>query len=167
MDQFDSLATPMLSTALPKDFVPIDNDITPFIVDGRISEPTGPDFLSASITYDDLANSTSKIPLLNDDCLPLWALQGSRPESTPILNTRLWQNQLYVKRITRIEKFKELHRDIFPELSQKQMAFVYFNYYTKNSTPHDTSTEFKLWDAPEKIKDLVQRRIAQTILADH
>lgn len=170
MDQFDSLATPMLSTSLPEDFVPIDNDTTPFIVNGRISEPTGLDFLSASITYDDLANSKGPIPILNilnDDCLPLWALQGSRPESTPVLNTRLWKNQLYVKRVTRMDKFKQLHRDVFPELSQKQMVFVYFNYFTTKSTHYDETSEFEKWDASDKIKEIVQTRLAQQILSDH
>ena len=159
MSQFDSLATPMLSTSVSENFIPIDNDATPYIVNGRISETTGPDFLSASTTYDNLPSviSAPTVPQL-----PI-----NRSESTPILNTRLWENQLYAKRVIRIEKFKQLHRDVFPELTQKQMIFVYFNYYTTKTTNHDTTTEFKNWNAPDNIKDIVQTRIAQQILSDH
>ena len=158
MAQFDSLATPMLSTSLPENFIPIDNDATPFIVNGRISE-TGPDFLSASTTYEDLP-SVIAAPAATE--LPI-----NRSESTPILNTRLWENRLYAKRVTRIDKFKDLHRDVFPELTQNQMIFVYFNYFTKQSTHYDVSAEFEKWDAPDRIKDIVQTRLAQQILADH
>ena len=159
MAQFDSLATPMLSTSVPENFIPIDNDATPYIVNGRISETTGPDFLSASTTYDDLP-SVIAAPAAAE-------LPANRPESTLILNTRLWENQLYVKRVTRIDKFKQLHRDVFPELSQKQMVFVYFNYFTTKSTHYDTTAEFKKWDAPDRIKEIVQTRMAQQILSDH
>jgi hypothetical protein len=158
MAQFDSLATPMLSTSLPENFIPIDADATPFIVNGRISE-TGPDFLSASTTYEDLP-SVIAAPAATE--LPI-----NRSESTPILNTRLWKNQLYAKRVTRIDKFKDLHRDVFPELTQNQMIFVYFNYFTTQSTHYDISAEFEKWDAPDNIKEIVQTRLAQQILADH
>ena len=159
MAQFDALATPMLSTSLPENFIPIDNDATPLIVNGRISETTGPDFLSASTTYDDLPSVISASPVPE---LPI-----NRSESTPILNTRLWENRLYAKRVTRIDKFKDLHRDVFPELTQNQMIFVYFNYFTKQSTHYDVSAEFEKWDAPDDIKEIVQTRLAQQILADH
>ena len=154
MAQFHSLATPMPSTSLPENFVPLDTDTTPFIVDGRISEPTGPDFLNASTTYDDLPSviSASPAPELN---------------LHPILNTHLWKNQLYAKRVTRMDKFKQLHRDVFPELSQKQMVFVYFNYFTTKSTHYDVTSEFEKWDASDKIKEIVQTRLAQQILSDH
>jgi hypothetical protein len=158
MAQFDSLATPMLSTSLPENFIPIDADATPFIVNGRISE-TGPDFLSASTTYEDLP-SVIAAPAATE--LPI-----NRSESTPILNTRLWKNQLYAKRVTRIDKFKDLHRDVFPELTQNQMIFVYFNYFTTQSTHYDISAEFEKWDAPDNIKEIVQTRLAQQILSDH
>jgi hypothetical protein len=158
MAQFDSLATPMLSTSLPENFIPIDNDATPFIVNGRISETTGPDFLSASTTYDDLPSVISAPTVPQLPANPL--------EITPILNTRLWENRLYAKRVIRIEKFKQLHRDVFPELTQKQMIFVYFNYFTTKTT-HDTPAEFKKWDAPDNIKEIVQTRLAHQILSDH
>ena len=156
---WDSLATPMLSSSLPENFIPIDADATPFIVNGRISETKGPDFLSASTTYDDLPSVISA-PIVPE--LPI-----NRSESTPILNTRLWKNQLYAKRVTRMDKFKQLHRDVFPELSQTQMIFVYFNYFTTQTTHYDVTAEFEKWDAPDKIKEIVQTRIAQQILSDH
>ena len=159
MAHFDSLATPMLSTSLPENFIPIDTDATPFIVNGRISETTGPDFLSASTTYDDLP-SVIAAPAATE--LPI-----NRSESTPILNTRLWKNRLYAKRVIRIEKFKQLHRDVFPELTQNQMIFVYFNYFTKQSTHYDISAEFEKWDASDRIKEIVQTRLVHQILSDH
>ena len=152
----DTMATPMIS-ATNSEFIPIDTDATPFIVNGRISE-TGPDFLSASTTYEELPSVISAPPVPE---LPI-----NRSESTPILNTRLWENRLYAKRVTRIDKFKQLHRDVFPELTQKQMIFVYFNYFTTQST-HNTTAEFKKWDAPKNIKNIVQTRMAQQILSDH
>lgn len=159
MAQFHSLATPMPSTSLPENFIPIDADATPFIVNGRISETTGPDFLSASTTYDDLPSVISAPTVPQLPANPL--------EITPILNTRLWENRLYAKRVIGIEKFKQLHRDVFPELTQKQMIFVYFNYFTTKSTHYDVTTEFEKWDAPDNIKEIVQTRLAQQILSDH
>ena len=159
MAYFDALETPMLSTSLPENFIPIDTDATPYIVNGRISETTGPDFLSTSITYDDLPSVIS-VPVASE-------LPSNRPESTPILKTRLWENCLYVKRVTLTKEFKKLYRDVFPELSQKQMVFVYYNYYTTKSTHYDTTAEFENWDAPDRIKEYVRTRMAQQILADH
>lgn len=157
MAQFDSLATPMISTAIPE-FIPIDTDATPYIVNGRISE-TGHDFINTSTTYEELPSVISA-PTVPE--LPI-----NRSESTPILSTRLWENRLYAKRVTRVDKFKQLHRDVFPELTQKQMIFVYFNYFTKQSTHYDVSAEFENWDAPDNIKEIVQTRLAQQILSDH
>ena len=152
----DVMATPMISTTIPE-FIPIDE--TPYIVNGRISETTGPDFLSASTTYEELPSVISA-PIVPE-------LPNNPSEPTSILNTRLWKNRLYVKRIVRTEKFKELHRDVFPELSQNQMVFVYYNYYTTKSRHYDTGAEFKSWDAPDRIKEIVRTRLAQQIISDH
>ena len=143
----DVMTTPIISTTIPE-FIPIDTDATPYIVNGRISE-----------TYDKLPSLISA-PIVPN--LPI-----NQSGSSPVLKTRLWKNQLYAKRITRNEKFKELHKNVFPELSHHQMVFVYFNYYTTKSTHYDTTAEFENWDAPENIKHIVQTRIAQQILFDH
>lgn len=159
MAHFDSLATPILSTSPTDNFIPINTDATPHIINGHISQTNGDNFLTTSTTYDDLPSVIS-VPLVPK-------VSVNTTESTPIMKTRLWQNRLYVKRITRNEKFKELHRNVFPELSHHQMVFVYFNYYTNKSTPYDTTAELNSWNAPDKIKDIVQTRMAQQILSDH
>lgn len=158
-DHFDSLATPMLSTSLPDNFIPLntDDNATPHVINGRISEIKKPNFFSNSTTYDDLPSVISASA----------AEEVFTSGKNQILNTRLWENKLYASRVKRNEKIKKLHSEMFPELSDNQMVFVYYNYFAKNSIHRDTATAFDSWNAPEDIKEIVKSRMAQHILSDH
>jgi hypothetical protein len=148
----DVMETPMISISNPK-FASQNTDTTPQVDNENIVEPN---FLNTDVlNYEELPKTISR---------PV-STPVSRP--TNIIYTRLWNNELYIKRIKKLPHFKKLHEEMFPTLSLKHMAFVYHNYFTQKTTPHDTSAEFKLWDAPDRIKEYVRTRMVEYILSDH
>lgn len=156
---YDSLATPMCYTSNPN-FIPLSTDDTPtpHVINGHISESNGPDFLNQSTTYDHIPSVLST---------PAISVPSKNSSKSNILNTRLWNNSLYVRRIKCNEKFIKLHQELFPELSDTQMAFVYYNYFSHKTMPHNTAAEFEIWNASNQIKEIVKTRIVQNIISNH
>lgn len=157
----DPSATPMISDNTSQNSYLSNEDNTPLIIDGQIQHKAKPNFLLHETNYDALPTVISAPPNASDDT----AYTITPPK---LFVSKLWENRLYINRIKKKPLLHKLNNEMFPELSIDDMIFVYYNYFALSGrTQLEKTTAFNAWSAPDRIKSIVQSRIAQNIVADH
>lgn len=103
-------------------------------------------------------------PLVVDTICRHRGLSGSENSflsSDTFLKSKIWKNRLYIRRMQRTLNFKTIHSQLFPRLTNEQMAFIFYHIKSPSEPNWDE------WDVSDDTKEYVFNRIKELYLANH